>query len=96
MTPNKALQRTALPPLSLTKRGRDAIQHIVILEFSERVGDRAVMTVTDNTRITAVTPTRKRRKLTFDDLKPGMRAEFVGIANSRYAWGAESIRVLEK
>lgn len=79
-----------------TIRSVDAAQHIVIFEFSERVGDRAVMSVTDKTRIVAVSPTRKRRKLTFDELKPGMRAEFVGIASSRHAWGAESIKVLEK
>lgn len=79
-----------------TIRSIDAAERIVILEFSERVRDRAVMKVTDETRIVAVAPSRKRRKLTFGELKVGMRAEFVGIADSRYAWGAESIKVLEK
>jgi hypothetical protein len=79
-----------------TIRSIEAAERIVIFEFSERVSRRAVMLVTEKTRISAITPTRKRRKLTFADLKPGMRAEFVGIADSRYAWDAESIQVLEK
>jgi hypothetical protein len=77
-----------------TIRSIDAPQQIVVVEFSDRLSDRAILLVSEETRVFAENKTGSRQKLSFAALKPGLRVKFVGLRNSRYAYPAKSIQVL--